>query len=101
MKQERKKYTAKFKADVALAAIKGQLTTAQIAEQYKVSPNMIYKWKEAFIQNAEAVFQVENKDDAKDRKIDHLHRKIGELEMELDFAKRASRALGIPMPEND
>ena len=86
---------------MALAAIKGQLTTAQIAEQYKVSSNMIYKWKEAFIQNAEAVFHVENKDDAKDRKIDHLHRKIGELEMELDFAKRASRALGIPMPEND
>ena len=45
MKQERKKYTAKFKADVALAAIKGQLTTAQIAEQYKVSSNMIYKWR--------------------------------------------------------
>ena len=59
---------------------------------------MVYKWKDEFVSNASNVFENTAEAKADQRQIDNLHRKIGELKMELDFAKRASVALGIEMP---
>ncbi len=97
-KKQTQKYTAAFKAKVALAAIQNQMTISEIIEKYGVSKGIIYKWKEEFLTNAANVFEKSSEAKADQKHIDNLHRKIGELEMELDFARRASIALGIEMP---
>lgn len=97
-KKTPKKYSASFKAQVALAALQNQLTVAEIIEKFGVSKSMVYKWKDEFVANASNVFEKTSEAKSDQRQIDNLHRKIGELEMELDFAKRASIALGIEMP---
>lgn len=98
MAQKNKKFTAAFKAQVALAAIQGQMTIPEIIEKFSVGKTMIYKWKAEFVANASTVFEKQAEAKADQKEIDNLNRKIGELTMMLDFAKRASEALGIPMP---
>ena len=95
------KFTAEFKAQVALAAISNQMTVSEIVEKYKVSKTMVYQWKDEFLSNASKVFESDRATRQQDKQIANLHRKIGDLEMELDFAKRASRALGIGLPAKD
>ena len=95
------KFTAEFKVQVALAAISNQMTVSEIVEKYKVSKTMVYQWKDEFLSNASKVFESDRATRQQEKQIDNLHRKIGELEMELDFAKRASRALGIGLPAKD
>lgn len=95
------KFTAEFKAQVALAAISNQMTVSEIVEKFNVSKTMVYQWKDEFLSNASKVFEKARATQQQEKQIDNLHRKIGELEMELDFAKRASRALGIGLPAKD
>ena len=95
------KFTAEFKSQVALAAISNQMTVSEIVEKYNVSKTMVYQWKDEFLSNASKVFESGRATRQQEKQIDNLHRKIGELEMELDFAKRASRALGIGLPAKD
>jgi len=98
------KCSPELKAQVALAALGGQQTVAEIIKKYGVSKTAVYAWKQELQQNAASLFggsasSSSQPDSASHQKqIDNLHRKIGELEMELDFARRASVALGIEMP---
>ena len=95
------KFTAEFKAQVALAAISNQMTVSEIVEKYNVSKTMVYQWKDEFLSNASKVFESDRATRQQEKQIDNLHHKIGELEMEMDFAKWASRALGIGLPAKD
>ena len=102
MKGTRKKYDAKFKAKVALEAIKERETLNELAAKYEVSPVMISRWKKEFIANSAAAFESPKHDDeAHEKQKDRYLRKIGDLEMQLDFAKRVSRKLGIEIPADD
>ena len=86
MKKKRRNHSAGFKAKVALAAVKGDRTLAQIAEHFKVHPNQIQNWKKRLVAHAEQVF--ENGTHAAkdpDAQVKELHAKIGELTMEKDF----------------
>lgn len=101
MKTSRKKYDAKFKAKVALEAIRERETLNELAAKYGVSPVMISRWKKEFIENSAAAFETPKIDDeAIQKQKDRYLRKIGDLEMQLDFAKRVSRKLGIEIPED-
>ena len=92
MKGTRKKYDAKFKAKVALEAIRERETLNELAAKYGVSPVMISRWKKEFIENSAAAFEAPKIDDeAIQKQKDRYLRKIGDLEMQLDFAKRVSR----------
>ena len=102
MKGTRKKYDAKFKAKVAIEAIRERETLNELAAKYGVSPVMISRWKKEFIENSVAAFETPKLDDeAIQKQKDRYLRKIGDLEMQLDFAKRVSKELGIEIPADD
>lgn len=94
MKKARRKYDASFKAKVAIEAIRERETLSELAAKYEVSPVMISRWKKEFIDNSAAAFETPKKDDAAmEKQKDRYLRKIGDLEMQLDFADAPIRLL--------
>ena len=87
MANTRRKFTAAFKADVALAAIGESETITQLARRYKIHANQIYKRKRELLENASNAFGQEDLGDSSEREAELLQ-KVGELTMERDFLAR-------------
>ena len=89
MSNKRKRYSSNFKAKVALAALKNEETTAELAQRFGVHPTMITTWKRTLLDGASDIFgksvQSRNKIDST---VDELHRQIGKLKVENDFLSR-------------
>lgn len=83
---KRKQHGAKFKAQVAMAALAGDKTLAELSSEYGVHVTMISTWKQELVKRADELFERDNKKAADPQKtIDDLHRKIGQLQVERDF----------------
>ena len=72
-KQTRRKFTAAFKAKVALEAVKNQQTLAELAKKFEVNPVMISKWKSEFLENLSATFERSETTDTKDQESEKLY----------------------------
>ncbi len=84
---KRRNFSADFKAKVALAAMRGDGTMAELAARYKIHPNMITKWKRDALDGVKETFQ-RGKDPSvrnHEEEIKDLQAKIGELVVERDF----------------
>lgn len=92
MKRTRRKFTAKFKTQVVLEALKERQTLSEIAERFDIHPNQITTWKKEFLSNAEEAFTKKSskrKSSQKDVEIEKLYQKIDILEVEKDFLKKS------------
>ena len=89
-RRKRRNHSPAFKAKVALAAVGGDRTLAELADQFDVHPNQIQDWKKKLVNDAENVFgghavEAEHSEAEKQK----LHAKIGQLSMENDFLAKA------------
>jgi len=96
MARKRKVHTAAFKAQVALAALKGDRTINELAGEYGVHPTLIHGWKKQLVSGAEEVFGSSAKAasaDAEARQAE-LFEQIGRLKMELEWMKKKVAPFG-------
>jgi transposase len=84
MKRMRRNHAPGFKAQVALAAIRGDQTLAQLAEHFEVHPNQISEWKQPLTASAADVFDGTPRAKAAEPDLKVLHAKIGQLALEHD-----------------
>jgi len=89
----RRKHSSAFKARVALAAIAGDKTLAELAQQFEVHPNQITTWKRQLSEGASGIFAKSSAPSEVDLKA--LHAKIGQLTLENDFLESALTKVGL------
>ena len=94
-RRPRRNHTPAFKAKVALAAIKGDRTIVQIAEQFDVHPNQVTSWKAQLEGSAADVFGAGGGPAEPAVDVKSLHAKIGELTLENDFLEGALTKAGL------
>jgi putative transposase len=92
----RKRYDGSFKARVALEAIRGDRTVAEIAAAYGVHPNQISKWKKQALDELPKIFSGRyEKTEAQGKELtDQLYQQIGRLKVELDWLKKKAGLIG-------
>ncbi len=88
MAGKRKTHTAAFKAQVALAAVKGDRTVNELAAHFGVHPTLIHGWKKQLLGGAEAVFAGAKANAPADDRTAELFERIGRLKVELDWVKK-------------
>jgi transposase-like protein len=86
-KQTRRNHSAAFKAKVALEAVRGEKTVAELSAKCDVHPTLINQWKRTLSEQASAVFEKDGGQDEKktEQLVDTLYKQIGQLKVENDF----------------
>jgi transposase-like protein len=92
MKNKRRNHGAAFKSKVALAAVRGDKTIAELAGEYEVHPNQITQWKKQLLDSLPEVFSRRRKNQRHDQEelTSQLYQQIGQLKVELDWLKKKS-----------
>ena len=100
--RKRRNHSPVFKAKVALAAVRGERTLVDLADQFEGHPNQIQDWKKKLVAAAEHVFGAGAIEAAhSERETQQLHAKIGQLTMAKDFCPQRSVETGERTPSDD
>lgn len=88
--KKRSTYSGKFKSKVAIAAIEGRKTIAELASEFSLHPNQISQWKNQLLARSEEIFSDKRRRDKEDNAqlIEELYKQIGQLKVELDWLKK-------------
>ena len=102
MSKKRRNFSAKFKSDLVIEAIKGEKTINEIAAENNIQPNLLRNWKNEFLQNASIVFD-EKRDENIRQKLEEERaekaayaKKAGQLTMQVDWLKKKSEEICGP-----
>jgi len=92
MTRQRRRFSAEFKAKLAVEAIKGQRTLAELAGEHQVHANQITAWKKQLLESLPEVFGRRRVEDAarQEELVARLYQQIGQLKVELDWLKKKS-----------
>lgn len=96
-RRPRRNHTPAFKAKVALAAVKGEKTMAELSQEFDVHVNQIKQWKDLLLEGATGIFGADTRVDDPVPTVDvkTLHAKIGQLTLENDFLSGALTKAGV------
>lgn len=92
---KRRRFSDEFKAKVALEAVKGQRTVNELAQEFGIHINQINLWKKQLLEAAPEAFSKGKDRDAErlERERDRLYRKVGQLQVEVDWLKKKTGLL--------
>lgn len=97
MRRKRRLHKPEFKAKVALTAIKGELTMAQMVKKFDVQAAQITQWKKQLLSNAETAFDAGDQiAEDHEQEVLELRAKVGQLAMEVDFLERGLERIHGP-----
>ena len=97
MRRKRRNHSPAYKVKVAVAAIKGDRTLAELSEQFDVHPNQIQDWRKRLLDNVDTVFgKGQLMREESDEKVRDLYAKIGQLTMERDFLEHGLERIHGP-----
>jgi transposase len=88
----RKKYSKEFKFKIAIEAVKGDMTIAEMMSKYQVAASLIHKWKKELLSNGSNIYsgnKAERSNNVSEADLEKLHAKIGRLTLENDFLEHA------------
>jgi transposase len=89
VRMKKKKYPKEFKARVALEAMKGEKSIAQISSEFEVHSNMVSNWKKQLKENIANIFVRKNEQEPDaERQIENLYKQIGKQQVEIDWLKK-------------
>ena len=89
MSTHRKRRSTEFKVKVALEAVKGLKTLAELASQFEVHPTQISQWKQQLLDGLPSLFGKKGNEKASKLLVDDLYRQIGQLKVECDWLKKS------------
>ena len=92
----RKRHSKELKARIALDAIKGQKTMSELASEYGVHSNQIGRWKKQLLESAPDIFTRGKDKETEEKEVerDRLYKKVGQLQIEVDWLKKKTGYLG-------
>ena len=99
MSQARRKFSAKFKADLVIELLKGQKDLNSLATEHGISPNLLRNWKKEFLDNAQLAFEDTSQSTLKEKLADERKekeqyaKKVGQLTMQVDWLKKKSEEI--------
>jgi len=88
MKAKRRKFSAAFKARVALAAIQERESLSELSKRFSVHPTVISRWKKEFLERSSEIFETQAPDTEFEKEREKLYAKIGQLQVERDWLKK-------------
>lgn len=96
MIRRRRKHSPEFKAMVALEAIKGKYSTAELAEKYQINPSLIHAWKKTVVQSAPAIMDGDVPAGSTRREAKEKERELDRLASENEWLQRALMRMSVP-----
>ena len=104
MTKKRRNYTAEFKYDTVMEAVRGEKSKAQICRDRDITESLLYRWQQEFLEKAPTLFAEGNStataDREKEAQIAELERMVGRLTMELDVLKKSTSWLRLQRRRN-